>query len=1040
MNKFFKKIIVLFFIFSFGVVEIFSIYPLTAYAQNVLSLPSPGTMIDVSHFYVPAMIRGMRIHPHDPFRFEFIIDVGDDKLQGDQLKKESEKLIKYFMATLTVPEDEMWVNLSPYESDRIIADGLGKTAMGRDMLVEDYILKQLTASLMYPEDDLGGEFWERVNEKVRSQYGIKQIPVNTFNKVWIVPDQASVYVSERNIFVVKSSLKVMLESDYLDLESINGRKKYQRGEPLKDVKEVSQITSSVVREIILPEIEREVNEGKNFSNLRQIFHSMILATWYKQNLKESILSRSYLNQNKTNGIQIHDKNIKAKIYQQYLKAYKRGAYDFIREDYDQETQQVIPQKYFSGGIKGPRRVDSEVNPPKDYQIFLEKRKLVKVEGYIKEPSVGSKSEFFRMEDELDFSMVRYHSIFLKEATSAYSHREQPYDVLESGIIKEGVPQTLKAKVIYYDFHSSLPDGWKIMNAASYYFSSDDGEFIIVLNSNMGAASQKGISFPREAKFHEATEILLREDYGLNEHEAYIIASALQRQKFSKVGELTPYDQYIAKNISLDNVRDLQLEYEQGRTWHHAILQKGIRLGMDINLDYIKKYEDLFYEELSDPGYKTVRFTKSQSHKYLDVYIGQMLERMSQENERQPRVLIDLGIGDVGEFSKNTKLPEDEVSAAPTFYEWLQNLRALEQRGIIAEGFELVGVDIDEETVLKAGKRLKALLRSDAEFVKKVKLQSGSFNELVKISKRSGTVDFVRMLNVLMHYSDRLSQKSARNIIRKALSVGARFLDANGPYGVTFKKTSDDELVPVEIVIEFGKYLRFDYPDKSKKIWKQYIDINTPHLRGSNFEKAVEGIQRAVDDSLIDWVTVVTSEDFDGIVDDVDRLWEDLAARRYINRENGFIPEEFKRTFKDHDDFDQFELDTEFKGKKFEIFNKIRYSRGLNFFTAVGRNKFVRFSKILFEALPVDLQAGLILDQENGLITIQLDNAVLASLQRSPGGIDFNANILNLQTQGESLKFDVNFDCPQAKNLQIDGATPVITNIVPVINTGMLLGE
>jgi ABC-type sulfate/molybdate transport systems ATPase subunit len=66
---------------------------------------------------------------------------------------ESSKLIKYFLASLTIPEKDLWVNLShPYEKDRMIArKNLGQTEMGRDMLAQDYILKQLTASLIYPE-------------------------------------------------------------------------------------------------------------------------------------------------------------------------------------------------------------------------------------------------------------------------------------------------------------------------------------------------------------------------------------------------------------------------------------------------------------------------------------------------------------------------------------------------------------------------------------------------------------------------------------------------------------------------------------------------------------------------------------------------------------------------------------------------------------------------------------------------------------------------------------------------------------------------
>jgi len=43
------------------------------------------------------------------------------------------------------------VTQSAYEKDRIIPEQLGQTVMGRDMLAQDYILKQLTASLIYPE-------------------------------------------------------------------------------------------------------------------------------------------------------------------------------------------------------------------------------------------------------------------------------------------------------------------------------------------------------------------------------------------------------------------------------------------------------------------------------------------------------------------------------------------------------------------------------------------------------------------------------------------------------------------------------------------------------------------------------------------------------------------------------------------------------------------------------------------------------------------------------------------------------------------------
>ena len=262
------------------------------------------------------------------------------------------------MATLTVPEQEMWVNLSPYEKDRIVADGLGVTEMGRDMLAQDYLLKQLTASLMYPEEGVGSEFWERVYEKTLARFGTTDIPTNTFNKVWIVPDKAIVYVHSNSVFVSESHLKVMLEEDYLALESNIDSAKHGLGEMTKDnIEQISEEAKEAIREVLIPEIEREINKGKNFAVLRQIFNSVILATWYKKNIKDSVLGEVYMDMNKVDGIDIEDKQMKEKIYQQYVEAFKKGVFDYIKEDYDPATQMIIPRKYFSGGVVAKAKVE-----------------------------------------------------------------------------------------------------------------------------------------------------------------------------------------------------------------------------------------------------------------------------------------------------------------------------------------------------------------------------------------------------------------------------------------------------------------------------------------------------------------------------------------------------------------------------------------------------------------------------------------------------------------------------------------------------------
>ena len=330
------------------------IIPAPGFAQTLSLLPTPGSMVHLSLGYNPALLTGIQIHPENPLEFDFIVNDGDDNLSGDELTGEAEKMIKYFLASLTAPEKDLWVNLSPYEENRIIPGSLAQTDIGRDLLAQDYILKQITASLIYPEDDLGKKFWDKVYKKAYEVYGTTEIPIDTFNKVWIMPDRVSVYEQGNMVFVAEASLKVMLEEDYVALQSSD--------ESLKNIKGTTEnkLASDIVREIVLPELEKEVNQGKNFASLRQVYHSLILAVWFKKALNQSLLGQIYVDQNKFKGLGLDEEGIKEKIYQQYLEAYKKGAYNYIKPEYDQHSKRNIPRKYFSGGIQIAAEVSSRL--------------------------------------------------------------------------------------------------------------------------------------------------------------------------------------------------------------------------------------------------------------------------------------------------------------------------------------------------------------------------------------------------------------------------------------------------------------------------------------------------------------------------------------------------------------------------------------------------------------------------------------------------------------------------------------------------------
>jgi len=321
-----------------------------AYAKFPFETPSLSSkLMQKGQRYNPVVLRGLKINRNNPFSFNFIVDHGDSHPPADELKKITTKGIKYFLAALTIPKDRLWVNLSPYDHDRIIDEYFGWTEMGRDMLAVDYLLKKLSSSLTYPETDLGGEFWEKIYKQAYEQYQVTNIDFDTFSRVWIVPDKVHIYKNGESAFILDAKMKVLLEQDYLSLEkNLNSAHKNDLKNET-DLYEINSISSKIARKIILPVLEEEINKSKHFATLRQMYHALILATWYKKDFEKTYISKSYANQQKVDGIKLDNRKKNAEIYKQYLKTLKDGIYNYIKEDYDPIGEKIIPRKYFSGG-------------------------------------------------------------------------------------------------------------------------------------------------------------------------------------------------------------------------------------------------------------------------------------------------------------------------------------------------------------------------------------------------------------------------------------------------------------------------------------------------------------------------------------------------------------------------------------------------------------------------------------------------------------------------------------------------------------------
>lgn len=291
----------------------------------MLGLPEPSQILRLSGDYSLPVLQGLKIDPANPMEIDFIVDrAGQDSLSEET----SSKLVRYFLSALAVPNESLWVNLSPYESERIIDDTLGITELGKDFLGQDYILKQLSSSMTHPDTELGQDYWKSVG-----------LDSQTFNKIWILPDESQVHEENNMVMISKASLKAMLEEDYMAMAKNN--LKADSGNELK---------TQSTRDLILPKINKEINEGKNFAVLRQMYNSIILAKWFKLKFKESFYNH-YMDQNKINGVDLEDKKTKDKVYNLYKEAFEKGVYDLIKKEYSQEKEAKVKRHYFSGGLQ-----------------------------------------------------------------------------------------------------------------------------------------------------------------------------------------------------------------------------------------------------------------------------------------------------------------------------------------------------------------------------------------------------------------------------------------------------------------------------------------------------------------------------------------------------------------------------------------------------------------------------------------------------------------------------------------------------------------
>ncbi|UEC43178.1 MAG: putative Chitosanase [Methanothrix sp.] len=251
-----------------------------------------------------------------------------------------------FMTGLAVPSDKFWVNLNPWEPDRIIDEQLSRSDVGRIMLEADLQMKKDTCNYENPCTNEAGMTLSNLLDEKRNilvRQCMNKFPgeIDDVNNVvfragtryWIVPDSVYAYSNGTQIYIINATLAIQSEpvpdrtSFRVDNQDVKKLSKGCLEELNKSSKEYGEYYEEMSEQIILPFVVADVNHGEKYEDLREVFVALALAQWYKSNINShKDIFRDSLDSSDSplNAIRPWNPN---EIWENYVYSYENGEYE-----------------------------------------------------------------------------------------------------------------------------------------------------------------------------------------------------------------------------------------------------------------------------------------------------------------------------------------------------------------------------------------------------------------------------------------------------------------------------------------------------------------------------------------------------------------------------------------------------------------------------------------------------------------------------------------------------------------------------------------
>ncbi len=320
----------------------------SGFAQVAGQLDISGSIAKAAHLFSPGFIRQphLRYISYDKLNQSFKIILNKGDAGRDQVVAPSDALrqpLNFFYIGLAIPNESFWVNLRPDSPAEVIDDSLASTDLGKILLEADLELKKDLARATFPASASGKEYWEKIYNKIEEVYGygFENNPVAINTRIWITPGEVIICQDQNSAYVYKAGLKVSTETAYFGNQ--NTQSKDER------LKVINQYSSQLMQELILPQISKEVNTGKKYAALRQVYYSLILAQWFKNKFYGAGGLYPYLiDRNNLTGLTSRIPWSKDTYFKAYQKSLKDKEYDLQVQVFNIFGRSI--RTYSTGGV------------------------------------------------------------------------------------------------------------------------------------------------------------------------------------------------------------------------------------------------------------------------------------------------------------------------------------------------------------------------------------------------------------------------------------------------------------------------------------------------------------------------------------------------------------------------------------------------------------------------------------------------------------------------------------------------------------------